>query len=166
MGGALHPYAQKAPQVKRGGDAAKHEQAVLRRRALVKIVDFLSKKPEHCLEVLAHIENLDVKAEPQKQQLEKPDLFSPQYTRLWRLPVAWWASWLVAHCDFLTSDLMMKVTAKSVKAPQMLAFFLCQLTGEDIFPKVLLDKKVASRTFACRARTLNRLGVLAEGDRL
>lgn len=53
---------------------------------------------------------------------------------------------------------MMKITTKSHKAPQMLAFYVCQLTGEDMFPKVLLDKKVASRTVACRARSLNRWG--------
>lgn len=154
-GAPLSAYAKKVPEVRRGGDPAKHEQAVLRRRSFVKIVDILSKRPEHILETLAHLENQEVKAKEEKS--DKNDYFLPQYTKLWRISHNWWASWLVANSNgALTAEMMHSMTLHNPKVPQMVAFFLCQLAPGDVLPKILLNKKIASRVFAKRARDLGR----------
>jgi hypothetical protein len=109
-------------------------------------LDFLMKYPESSPDVAMYIEQMVLKLNADAQA--DGDRFCEKYNRIWRIPPAWWHAWLATNDKRMTKTVLDLIHNHNPQALRYVGYFVTGLCGNDVLPKELLCKAVASRVFA------------------
>ena len=152
-GRPIEPYAMRYPAAKKCKSHTEHRLATMARESGARVVDFMLKNGARAAEVWNFCEQLQNAA----NESLVDEAWTAQYRRVWRIPAAWWATWLAQHGgEHLTTQIVMKIKAKDERQVTAIGLHVTGLYGNMKLPPAMLSKQVAARTCAELAAKLNR----------
>ena len=152
-GRPIEPYAMRSPAAKKCKSQTEHRLATMARDCGARVVDFMLKNGARAAEVWNFCEQLQKTA----NESLVDEAWTAQYRRVWRIPAAWWATWLAQHGgEHLTTQIVMKIKAKDERQVTAIGLHVTGLYGNMKLPPAMLSKQVAARTCAELAAKLNR----------
>jgi len=150
---AAHPFALRVPVFKK---TAKVDQSTRdgQRAAVCRTLDFLLKHPEQALDIYMHVEQVGARLQQEAPE-QQEEFFSEKYHRMWRIPPAWWHSWLLTLADgAIPKELLDLVFKKCPESMRRIGYYLTGVCGQDVLPKEMHHKLVAAKVFTKLVRDL------------
>lgn len=159
----LCPLARRIPHAKRGKTTAESNENEVKRRSLVKIVDFLSKHEEYAPTlwdmISSGIVRLPGDEKPQQHFDEAPKCLS-------KVCKAFKAQWLISHSGgkITPATIALHESSDEDSVNDIMCMFL-QMTGTETLGSDCIDKQILGEALTARYRDLGGEEISAWADR-